>query len=223
MNARDKREKANRMEKFERLTGVAAPLLRINIDTDIIIPSREMKRVSKQGLGEGLFAGWRYTQPGSREENPEFILNQGPYRHAKIILAGDNFGCGSSREHAVWALHEWGIRCIIAPSFGAIFQSNCVRNGLLPVVLNDAVVKSLAAQVTVDPQAKQISVDLINKLIKAPDGQTHGFDLAPADRAMLLEGLDAIAVTLKKDAEILSFQTQDRQQRPWVYLDDQPL
>ncbi len=207
------------MEKFEQLTAVAAPLRRINIDTDIIIPSREMKRVSKQGLGEGLFAGWRYTQPGGREENSEFVLNQEPYRNSKIILAGENFGCGSSREHAVWALHEWGIRCIIAPSFGAIFQSNCVRNGILPVVLKDAVIESLAQQVAADPEKNRISVDLVAKLIAAPDGQSHKFELAPADRVMLLEGLDAIAVTLKNDAKILAFRARDRQQRPWVYLD----
>ena len=113
------------MDKFSTLTAIAAPLLRINVDTDAIIPSREMKRVSKDGLSEGLFAGWRYRTPGSREENPDFILNQEPYRRARILLSGINFGCGSSREHAVWALHEWGIRAIIAPSFGSIFQGNC--------------------------------------------------------------------------------------------------
>ena len=129
------------MEKFTTLTAIAAPLLRINIDTDAIIPSREMKRVSKDGLAEGLFAGWRYQTPGSREENPDFILNQAPYRQARILLSGINFGCGSSREHAVWALHEWGIRAVIAPSFGSIFQGNCVRNGIVPVVLDNAIVE----------------------------------------------------------------------------------
>ena len=131
------------MDKFTRLTAVAAPLLRINVDTDAIIPSREMKRVSKEGLSEGLFAGWRYLSPGSREENPDFILNREPYRSAQILISGANFGCGSSREHAVWALHEWGIRCVIAPSFGAIFHGNCVRNGILPVVLAEDVVERL--------------------------------------------------------------------------------
>src|SRR5450631_3947374 len=135
------------MERFTTLTAIAAPLLRINIDTDAIIPSREMKKVSKVGLADGLFAGWRYRTPGSREENPDFVLNREPYRRARILLSGMNFGCGSSREHAVWALHEWGIRSIIAPSFGAIFHGNCVRNGILPVVLDNALVEQLAKQI----------------------------------------------------------------------------
>lgn len=139
------------MEKFTRLTAIAAPLLRINIDTDAIIPSREMKRVSKLGLSEGLFAGWRYQSPGSRAENPDFILNREPYRKAQILLSGLNFGCGSSREHAVWALHEWGIRAIIAPSFGSIFQGNCVRNGIVPVILDNAVIETLAPKIESDP------------------------------------------------------------------------
>ncbi len=206
------------MEKFRTLTAVAAPVLRINIDTDIIIPSREMKRVSKEGLGEGLFAGWRYTEPGGREENPDFILNREPYRHAKILLSGANFGCGSSREHAVWALHEWGIRCIIAPSFGAIFRNNCVRNGILPVELDDAIVKSLAEQVQADPENNLITVDLDNCWVIAPDKTCHSFEIPPADREMLLEGLDAIAVTMKRDDQILEFQARDRLRRPWIYL-----
>ncbi|UCG72260.1 MAG: 3-isopropylmalate dehydratase small subunit [Chromatiales bacterium] len=206
------------MEKFTELTAIAAPLLRINIDTDVIIPSREMKRVSKQGLSDGLFANWRYTEPGGRDENPEFILNQAPYRDARIILTGENFGCGSSREHAVWALAEWGIRCIVAPSFGAIFQGNCVRNGILPVVLDNALVESLAAQVQADPAQNRISVSLESCELTAPDGTRHGFDISPADREMLMEGLDAIAVTQKRDDEILAFQARDRLKRPWVYL-----
>jgi 3-isopropylmalate/(R)-2-methylmalate dehydratase small subunit len=206
------------MEKFTELTAIAAPLLRINIDTDIIIPSREMKRVSKHGLSDGLFANWRYTEPGGRDENPEFILNQAPYRQAKIILSGENFGCGSSREHAVWALAEWGIRCVVAPSFGAIFQGNCVLNGILPVVLDNALVESLATQVEADPVSRQISVSLQSCELTGPDGNRHGFDINPADREMLMEGLDAIAVTQKRDDDILAFQARDRLQRPWVYL-----
>ena len=207
------------MKKFTLLEAVAAPLLRINVDTDAIIPSREMKRVSKEGLSEGMFAGWRYLEPGSREENPDFILNQEPYRQAQILLTGDNFGCGSSREHAVWALAEWGIRSIIAPSFGAIFYGNCVRNGILPVILADTVIKDLASQVQVDPAEKLVSVDLNQGLVRAPDGQEHSFEIAPGDREMLLEGLDAIAVTMKRDDEILAFQARDRLKRPWIYLD----
>jgi len=206
------------MEKFTTLTAIAAPLLRINVDTDAIIPSREMKRVSKDGLAEGLFAGWRYLAPGSREENPEFILNRAPYRDAQILLSGVNFGCGSSREHAVWALHEWGIRAVIAPSFGAIFQSNCVRNGIVPVVLDNAIVEALARQVDADPDHHRVTVDLAGQVVTGPDGTRHPFSLPEADREMLLEGLDAIAVTLKRDAEILAFRERDRARRPWIYL-----
>lgn len=206
------------MEKFTTLTAIAAPILRINIDTDIIIPSREMKRVSKEGLGEGAFAGWRYTKPGSREENPEFILNREPYRQAQIILSGANFGCGSSREHAVWALSDWGIRCVIAPSFGSIFYGNCVRNGILPVVLDDAQIKMLATQVEADPLERRIHIDLDAGIVTGPDGTQFPFDIAPADREMLMQGLDAIAVTQKRDDEILAFQARDRLKRPWIYL-----
>jgi 3-isopropylmalate/(R)-2-methylmalate dehydratase small subunit len=210
------------MEKFTTLTAIAAPLLRINIDTDAIIPSREMKRVSKEGLSEGLFAGWRYQAPGSREENPDFILNREPYRRARILLSGINFGCGSSREHAVWALHEWGVRAVIAPSFGAIFQGNCVRNGIVPVVLDNLTVESLARQVERDPEGNQVTVDLVQCLVIAPDATGHGFQLPTADREMLLEGLDSIAVTLKLDDEILAFRDRDRTRRPWIYLPSSP-
>jgi len=206
------------MEKFTTLTAIAAPLLRINIDTDAIIPSREMKRVSKDGLSEGLFAGWRYRTPGSREENPDFILNQAPYRHARILLSGINFGCGSSREHAVWALHEWGIRAVIAPSFGSIFQGNCVRNGIVPVVLDNTIVESLARQVEGAPEKNLVTVDLVQCAVVAPDGSRHTFAIPDADREMLLEGLDSIAVTLKRDAEILAFRERDKARRPWIYL-----
>lgn len=206
------------MERFTTLTAIAAPLLRINVDTDAIIPSREMKKVSKTGLAEGLFAGWRYKAPGSRDENPDFVLNQEPYRRARILLAGMNFGCGSSREHAVWALHEWGIRAIIAPSFGAIFHGNCVRNGILPVILDNAAVERIASLVAADPAKSLVTVNLETCHVTAPDGSEYPFAIAPADREMLLQGLDAIAVTMKRDDEILAFQARDRLRRPWIYL-----
>lgn len=206
------------MEKFTRLTAIAAPLLRVNIDTDVIIPSREMKRVSKEGLSDGMFANWRYTEPGGREENPDFVLNREPYRRAQILLSGDNFGCGSSREHAVWALAEWGIRAIITPGFGNIFYANCVRNGILPVCLPETKVSSLATQVEADPAENRVTVDLTACTVTAPDGQEHPFEIGPADREMLLEGLDAIAVTQRRDADILAFQAKDRDARPWIYL-----
>jgi len=206
------------MDKFTTLAAVAAPLLRINVDTDAIIPSREMKRVSKEGLGEGLFAGWRYLEPGSRNENPDFILNRDPYRRAQILLSGTNFGCGSSREHAVWALADWGIRAIIAPGFGAIFYGNCMRNGILPVCLPDERVQALAALVEADPDNHRITIDLDRCIVTGPDQLTDAFDIAPSDREMLTEGLDAIAVTMKYDDEILAFQARDRIRRPWIYL-----
>ena len=206
------------MEKFIELTAIAAPLLRINVDTDAIIPSREIKRVSKKGLSEGLFAGWRYTEPGSRDENADFVLNRKPYRHARILLSGMNFGCGSSREHAVWALSEWGIRCIIAPSFGGIFYGNCARNGILPIALDNDTVEDLAKQVETDPERNQITVNLKDRIVVTNAGDTHAFEIAPADREMLMEGLDAIAATMKRDDEILAFQARDRLKRPWIYL-----
>ena len=207
------------MEKFTVLEAIAAPILRINIDTDVIIPSREMKRVSKEGLSDGMFANWRYTEPGGREEQADFILNQEPYRQAKILLSGDNFGCGSSREHAVWALHEWGIRAIITPGFGNIFYGNCIRNGILPVVLANDVVESIAAQVEANPAHNLVNVDLSNCTVTAADGLTHAFEIGSGDREMLLEGLDAIAVTQRRDDEILAFQARDRLKRPWIYLE----
>lgn len=205
------------MDKFTKLSAIAAPLLRINVDTDAIIPSREMKRVSKVGLADGLFAGWRYLTPGSRDENPDFVLNQPPYRKAQILLGGMNFGCGSSREHAVWALHEWGFRAIIAPSFGAIFQGNCVRNGIVPVALPDPVVENLARQVEAAPEKNLLTVDLMACEVTAPNGDRHPFTMAEADREMLLEGLDAIAMTLKRGGAIDAFEAADRSRRPWIY------
>jgi 3-isopropylmalate/(R)-2-methylmalate dehydratase small subunit len=207
------------MEKFTVLEAIAAPILRINIDTDVIIPSREMKRVSKEGLSDGMFANWRYTEPGGREEQADFILNQEPYRQAKILLSGDNFGCGSSREHAVWALHEWGIRAIITPGFGNIFYGNCIRNGILPVVLANDVVENIAAQVEANPAHNLVNVDLSNCTVTAADGLAHAFEIGSGDREMLLEGLDAIAVTQRRDDDILAFQARDRLKRPWIYLE----
>ena len=204
------------MDKFTVHRGVAAPLLRINVDTDAIIPSREMKRVSKTGLGEGLFAGWRYTEVGGRKPDPAFVLNQPEYAGASILLAGVNFGCGSSREHAVWALHEYGFRAIVAPSFGAIFYNNCVRNGLLPVELPEHAVQALA---DVSRGGAQLRVDLQHCRVEAPTGEAYTFTIPPALREMLLEGLDPVALTLKLQPRIEAYQAADRAQRPWVYLE----
>jgi len=206
------------MRKFDVLTGVAAPLLRANVDTDAIIPSREMKSVSKQGLAEGLFAGWRYTTVGGREPDPGFVLNQPAYAGASILLAGDNFGCGSSREHAVWALAEYGIRVVVAPSFAPIFHGNCVRNGILPVRLDAASIARLAAAVVPDPRHRTVTVDLQQQRITAPDGLEFPFRIAPEEREMLLEGLDAIDLTLKLREAVAAFHARDRERRPWIYL-----
>jgi len=205
------------MEPFTSVTAVAAPLPRINVDTDAIIPSREMKRVSKLGLADGLFAGWRYQSAGSREPNPDFILNRSPYDQARILVAGRNFGCGSSREHAVWALKEWGIRVIIAPSFGSIFQLNCIRNGVLPVTLDEKAVEEMTASLLTHPNESCITVDLQSQQISM-QGRKWKFDIPSKDRQMLLEGLDVIALTLKDESAIEAFEQADRRRRGWAYL-----
>lgn len=189
------------MTPFTTHTGTAAPLIRDNIDTDQIIPSREMKSVSKTGLSDGMFAGQRYIE--DRTENPEFVLNQEIYRSATILLSGKNFGCGSSREHAVWALKEYGFRAIIAESFGEIFYNNCVRNGILCVQLDGALIRSLDDIVT---------IDLPNQLVD----QTS-FDIPEGDKKMLVEGLDGIGLTLQNEAEISNYFAKDKTERPWVY------
>jgi 3-isopropylmalate/(R)-2-methylmalate dehydratase small subunit len=205
------------MQPFTLLTGVAAPLLRPNIDTDAIIPSREMKSVSKQGLAEGLFAGWRYTSVAERSLNPSFVLNDPAYAGASILLSGENFGCGSSREHAVWALAEYGFRAIIAPSFSPIFQNNCLRNGILAARASLNSIESLAIEISPDPQKRLLSIDLQSQTIVGPEGGAVHFDIAEEAKAMLLEGLDAIALTLKAEREINAFRNKDQLERPWVY------
>ena len=207
------------MEPFNRLTAVAAPLIRANVDTDAIIPSREMKAVSKTGLADGLFAGWRYTEIGGRTPDPDFVLNQPAYAQARILLGGENFGCGSSREHAVWALAEYGIRAVVAPSFSPIFYGNCVRNGILPVRLPAAAIGALAEAIAPDPPARPLTLDLGTCELHAPGGEVHRFEVEPEAREMLLEGLDAIDLTLKQRPAIEAFWRADREARPWIYLD----
>ena len=207
------------MSPLRRHRGVAAPLMRINIDTDAIIPSREMKRVSKEGLGEGLFANWRYSDVTTREEHPDFVLNQPAFRGASILIAGDNFGCGSSREHAVWALKDFGIRVIVAPSFGSIFYGNCVRNGILPIRSDQASVDNLAAEIEANPGI-EFEIDLPAQCLTTPLGNNVEFAISAADKQMLVEGLDGIAVTQKRDSAILEFIAKDRSVRPWAYVDN---
>jgi len=207
------------MTPFTDLLGVAVPLLRPNVDTDAIIPSREIKGVGKAGLAQGLFAGWRYTQASGRIPDPAFELNDPAYAGASILLSGENFGCGSSREHAVWALAEYGFRAIIAVSFSPIFANNCVRNGLLAASVDQAFVAHLAACVAEDPQRARIKIDLEAQTITAPDERQAGFPITPEAKMMLTEGLDAIAVTLTGMDEIAAFRARDRTLHPWVYRD----
>ena len=172
--------------------------------------------MSKLGLGQGLFAGWRYLAQGGREENPEFVLNQPGYEGASILLSGPNFGCGSSREHAVWALAEFGIRAVIAPGFGAIFANNCVRNGLLPVELDATAVQEIATWVAQDPTLHQLVIDLPAQEVHAVD-QSFRFEIEPGAKRMLVQGLDAIALTLTRWELISAFHQQRQQLRPWLY------
>jgi 3-isopropylmalate/(R)-2-methylmalate dehydratase small subunit len=211
------------MEPIREVLAVAAPLIRSNVDTDAIIPSREMKSVSKRGLAEGLFAGWRYTTVGGREPNPSFVLNQPRYAGARILLGGDNFGCGSSREHAVWALHEYGIRAVIAPSFAPIFFGNCVRNGVVPIRLAAKDIAIIAEWIDVDPQARLLKVNVAQLSVEADGSARWPFELDIESRDMLLEGLDAIDLTLKNKLEIDTYLARDSVSRPWIYqLPEQP-
>lgn len=194
------------MKPITSITSIAAPLLIDNVDTDAIIPSREMKSTGKSGLADGLFAPWRYLDADARIIDPDFVLNRPEFAEARILLAGANFGCGSSREHAVWALKEWGIDCVIAESFAPIFYNNCIRNGLLSVSLEKAAIKSMAGQI--------ITVDLP---MQKADG--HPFDIGSEAKMMLLEGLDAIDLTLKLHQAISTWLADDRKARPWVYLE----
>jgi 3-isopropylmalate/(R)-2-methylmalate dehydratase small subunit len=193
------------MKSFTTLTSIAAPLMLDNIDTDTIIPSREMRSTGRTGLAAGLFAPWRYSNADQRLPNPDFCLNQPAYAKAQILLSGKNFGCGSSREHAVWALMEYGISCIIAESFAPIFFNNCLRNGLLPVVLNKQQIQAM------------IGAEIIVDLEQQTAGE-HAFSIDAEPKAMLLEGLNAIDLTLKHHDAISAWQTRDRAERPWVYL-----
>lgn len=207
------------MTPLTRITAIAAPLLRDNIDTDAIIPSREMRSTGKAGLADGLFAGWRYLRAGDRDPDPGFVLNQPRYSGARILLGGANFGCGSSREHAVWALAEFGIRAVVAPSFAPIFAGNCIRNGLLPAAVPHAALNEIAAAVVSDPRANQLTVDVAAQRVALPDGRSWSFPLGEEAKAMLLEGIDAIDLTLKLQSSIADFQARDRRARPWIYLE----
>ncbi|MCO6048847.1 3-isopropylmalate dehydratase small subunit [Mesorhizobium sp. RP14(2022)] len=201
------------MDKFTQLTGVAAPLAVVNVDTDMIIPKDYLKTIKRTGLGKGLFAEMRYREDGT--ENPDFVLNKPAYRNAEILVAGDNFGCGSSREHAPWALLDFGIRCVISTSFADIFYNNCFKNGILPITVSQSDLDKLMDDAERGSNAR-LTVDLVAEEIRGPDGGTVKFDIDPFRRHCLLNGLDDIGLTLEKAASIDTFESRNASQRPWA-------
>jgi len=201
------------MDKFTTLEGVAAPLKIINVDTDMIIPKQYLKTIKRTGLGKGLFSEQRYKDDGS--ENPDFVLNQPAYRNAKVLVAGDNFGCGSSREHAPWALLDFGIRCVISTSFADIFYNNCFKNGILPITVSPEDLEKLMDDASRGSNAT-VSVDLEAKEIRGPDGGVVHFDLDDFKRHCLLNGLDDIGLTMEKAGAIASFEKKNAAERPWA-------
>jgi 3-isopropylmalate/(R)-2-methylmalate dehydratase small subunit len=201
------------MEKFTVLTGVAAPLKVINVDTDKIIPKQYLKTIKRTGLGKGLFAEMRYRDDGS--ENPDFVLNQPAYRNAKVLVAGDNFGCGSSREHAPWALLDFGIRCVISTSFADIFYNNCFQNGILPVTVKPEELDKLFDDAERGANAT-LTIDLEKQEIHGPDGGTIKFEIDPNRKHRLLNGLDDIGLTLAKVDKIAAFEKEAHAKRSWA-------
>ena len=201
------------MEKFTTLTGIAAHLPMINVDTDMIIPKQYLKTIARTGLGEGLFAELRYDEAGERL--PDFVLHNHPYTEAQILIAGDNFGCGSSREHAPWALLDFGFRCIVAPSFADIFYNNCFKNGILPVVLPQSEIDKLIDDASRGANAV-MTVDLEAQEIRGPDGGSIPFDVDPHRKRCLMEGLDDIALTIEKADAIEAFEQEIATSRPWA-------
>ena len=201
------------MQKFETLTGVAAPMSLVNIDTDMIIPKQFLKTIKRSGLGKNLFDELRYTENG--EENPDFVLNQKKYRNSKILVVGENFGCGSSREHAPWALLDFGIRCVISISFADIFYNNCFKNGILPIELPQEIVNVLMQETQKGSNA-QITIELENQMITTSDGTCFSFDIDSFKKHCLLSGLDDVGLTMEKAASIDNFERQSKIERPWV-------
>ena len=201
------------MDKFTTLQGIAAPFPMVNVDTDRVIPARFLKTIKKTGLGKNLFNELRYDEDGS--EKPDFVLNRPAYREARILVAGDNFGCGSSREHAPWALVDFGIRCVIAPSFADIFNNNASKNGMLLIALPQETVDKLMEDAEKGGNAR-LAVDLEKQQITRPDGEVIGFDIDPFKKHCLLNGLDDIGLTLQKDDRIGAFETAHKAAQPWT-------
>jgi len=200
------------MQPFTTLTGVAAPLPKANVDTDQIIPARFLKTIKRTGLGEHLFSNFRYDETG--KETPDFVLNQPPYREAEILVAHENFGCGSSREHAPWALLDFGIRCVIAPSFADIFHNNAYKNGVLPIALPREVCDALMEDARLGSNAR-LTVDLERQVVVRPNGQEIAFEIDPFRKHLLLNGLDDIGQTMQHDKAIDTFETQRAAAEPW--------
>jgi 3-isopropylmalate/(R)-2-methylmalate dehydratase small subunit len=201
------------MEKFTRLEGVAAPLRMINVDTDMIIPKQYLKTIKRTGLAKGLFAEKRYCDDGN--EHPDFVLNKPAYRKATILVAGDNFGCGSSREHAPWALLDFGIRAVISTSFGDIFYNNCFKNGILPIKVSPEDLEKLFDDAERGANAT-LTIDLEKQEIRGPDGGVIRFEIDPHRKHCLLHGLDDIGLTLEKRPKISAYEEKAKAQRPWV-------
>ncbi|MEL6298242.1 MAG: 3-isopropylmalate dehydratase small subunit [Pseudomonadota bacterium] len=201
------------MDKFTKLTSVAAPLPMINIDTDAIIPKQFLKTIKRTGLGKSLFFELRYDDDG--KENPDFVLNQPAYRGAEILVTGENFGCGSSREHAPWALKDFGIKCVIATSFADIFYNNCFKNGILPITLPQEDIDKLMDDAARGANAT-VTVDLENQEIKGPDGGTLSFEIDPFRKQCLIDGLDDIGLTMQKDKSIDAYEEKAGAARPWL-------
>ncbi|MFC4168892.1 3-isopropylmalate dehydratase small subunit [Teichococcus aestuarii] len=202
------------MDAFTKLTGIAAPLPMANVDTDKIIPARFLKTIARTGLGKSLFANLRYNEDGS--ENPDFVLNQEPYRRAEVLIAHENFGCGSSREHAPWALLDFGIRCVIAPDFADIFHNNSFKNGILPVRLPRAVCDQLMEDARMGENAR-ITIDLERQVVVRPNGEEIPFEIDPLRRHLLLNGLDDIGQTMQRAPVIDGFEAKQRAAQPWLY------
>ena len=201
------------MQKFTKLTGVAAPLPLINVDTDKIIPKNYLKTIVRTGLGKALFSEIRYNEDGS--EKPDFVLNKPAYRKAEILVAGENFGCGSSREHAPWALLDFGIKCVISTSFADIFYNNCFKNGILPIKVSASDLDKLMDDANRGANAK-LSVDLEAQEIRGPDGGCIKFDIDPHRKHCLLNGLDDVGLTLQKESAITSYEAKAATSRPWA-------
>ena len=205
------------MQAFTKLTALAAVLDRKNVDTDAIIPKQFLKKIERTGFGKHLFHDWRYLDEAGTQPNPDFVLNLPRYQGAQILVARDNFGCGSSREHAPWALLEYGFRSIIAPGFADIFYNNCFKNGILPVALNEAQVDRIFREIESD-EGCRLTVDLENQQVSLPSGESYSFEVAAPARERLLQGLDDIGWTLQFEDQIGQFERKYREQSPWVFV-----